>query len=111
MKRTEITPRFLKNRRSGSPLEHDGAAGDTPLNGIGPSLPYPVKASLTRMRSALWLARSGGHRSGPGIRILFYHRVSADRDELAVHPRKFREQMDYLAKAGYRVLDTAQIAE
>ena len=113
---TEINPRSLKNRRSGSPLEHHGvardrAAGDTPLNGIGPSLPYPVKASLTRIRSALWLARSSSHPSRPGIRILFYHRVSADRDELAVHPRKFREQMDYLANAGYRVLDTVRIAE
>ena len=42
----------------------------------------------------------------PGaLRILFYHRVSDDRDELAVTPRRFREQMDYLAPNGYRVVN------
>ena len=82
-----------------------------PLQGIGPSLPYPVKACVTRARSAVWLARSRGRSATRGIRILFYHRVSADRDELAVHPRKFREQMEYLAENGYRVLDTVQVAE
>jgi peptidoglycan/xylan/chitin deacetylase (PgdA/CDA1 family) len=107
----EITPRNSKNRRRATKSEHQAGAEESPLNGIGPSLPYPVKASLTRVRSALWLARSRGRPSRRGIRILFYHRVSADRDELAVHPRKFREQMGYLAKAGYRVLDTVQVAE
>lgn len=82
-----------------------------PLPGIGPSLPYPVKACVTRARSALWLARSRGRPAAGGIRILFYHRVSPDRDELAVHPDKFREQMEYLAERGYRVLDTEQVAD
>jgi peptidoglycan/xylan/chitin deacetylase (PgdA/CDA1 family) len=83
----------------------------TPMRGIGPSLPYPVKACVTRARSALWLARSRARPATLGIRILFYHRVSADRDELAVHPRKFREQMEYLAERGYRVLDAVQVAD
>jgi peptidoglycan/xylan/chitin deacetylase (PgdA/CDA1 family) len=83
----------------------------TPMRGIGPSLPYPVKACVTRTRSALWLARSRGRSAQGGILILFYHRVSPDHDELAVHPRKFREQMEYLAERGYRVLDTMQIAD
>jgi peptidoglycan/xylan/chitin deacetylase (PgdA/CDA1 family) len=39
------------------------------------------------------------------LRILFYHRVSDDRDELAVTPRRFCEQMDYLASEGYRVVN------
>ena len=82
-----------------------------PLRGIGPSLPYPVKAGVTRARSALWLARSRGRPDAGGIRILFYHRVSPDHDDLAVHPRRFREQMEYLAERGYRVLDTEQVAD
>jgi peptidoglycan/xylan/chitin deacetylase (PgdA/CDA1 family) len=89
----------------------DRAALDGALRGVGPSLPYPVKASVTRVRSALWLARFRGRPSGRGIRILFYHRVSPDRDELAVHPRKFREQMDYLAQGGYQVVDVARVAD
>jgi peptidoglycan/xylan/chitin deacetylase (PgdA/CDA1 family) len=37
--------------------------------------------------------------------------VSPERDELAVHPRRFREQMEYLAERGYRVLDAVQVAD
>ena len=83
-------------------------AGDLP--GIGPSLPYSVKATVTRVRSAAWYVRSRGCSRG-GLRILFYHRVSTDRDELAVHPEMFRRQMDYLASAGYQVLDIDQVAD
>jgi peptidoglycan/xylan/chitin deacetylase (PgdA/CDA1 family) len=53
----------------------------------------------------LWLAT--GARVNPGLRILFYHRVSNDRDELAVTPRNFEAQMQALADTGYRVLDVA----
>ena len=81
------------------------------MHGIGPSLPYPVKASVTRVRSALWLGRSHGRADQSGLRILFYHRISDDRDELAVPPRRFREQMEYLARAGYRVVDIVEVAE
>ena len=80
------------------------------LRGIGPSLPYSVKATVTRVRSAAWYVRSRGGSQG-GLRILFYHRVSADRDELAVHPEMFRRHMDYLASAGYRALDVGQVAD
>lgn len=45
------------------------------------------------------------------MRILFYHRVSDDRDELAVTPKRFREQMDYLAGEGYRVVDVVAAAD
>jgi peptidoglycan/xylan/chitin deacetylase (PgdA/CDA1 family) len=103
------------NLQDRPPAERRGAnrsdEGDRALRGIGPSLPYPVKASVTRLRSALWLARSRGRPNKRGLRILFYHRVSPDRDELAVHPRKFREQMEHLARNGYRVLDTVEIAD
>jgi peptidoglycan/xylan/chitin deacetylase (PgdA/CDA1 family) len=49
--------------------------------------------------------RSRGRLDTSGLRILFYHRVSDDRDELAVSPKSFAEQMDYLASQGYRVVD------
>ena len=39
------------------------------------------------------------------MRILLYHRVSDDGDELAVTPTRFREQMQVLVARGYRVLD------
>jgi peptidoglycan/xylan/chitin deacetylase (PgdA/CDA1 family) len=45
-----------------------------------------------------------------GIRILFYHRVSDDRDDLAVGTRRFEEQMALLAEEGYRVVDVAEAA-
>jgi peptidoglycan/xylan/chitin deacetylase (PgdA/CDA1 family) len=111
-KRAAIAPETLKDNPSVPPSRSNSLADpSTPMHGIGPSLPYPVKASVTRVRSALWLTRSRGQADESGLRILFYHRVSDDRDELAVHPRRFREQMDYLAGAGYRVVDIVQVAD
>ena len=38
--------------------------------------------------------------------------VSAtDGDELAVHPHRFREQLEYLARNGYRVVDVLELAD
>ena len=74
-----------------------------------PPVPYPLKASLTRARSAAWLARSRSVALEPGVRVLFYHRVADDRDELAVSPRRFRDQMAHLAAEGYAVLDVAEV--
>jgi peptidoglycan/xylan/chitin deacetylase (PgdA/CDA1 family) len=48
---------------------------------------------------------------GDGLRVLFYHRVADDDDELAVPVRRFCEQMDFLAAEGYRVLDVTQIGD
>jgi peptidoglycan/xylan/chitin deacetylase (PgdA/CDA1 family) len=89
------------------------SGGNNVMPGVGPSLPYPVKAAVTRVRSAAWLARQkrGVGVPGHGLRILFYHRVAADGDELAVHPRRFREQLEYLARNGYRVLDVLELAD
>jgi peptidoglycan/xylan/chitin deacetylase (PgdA/CDA1 family) len=70
-----------------------------------PGMPYAVKAALTRGRSVTWLARTRGRTDESGLRILLYHRVADDRDPLAVPPRRFREQMEFLASAGYRVID------
>jgi len=66
---------------------------------------YLAKAGGTRARSAAWLMRTRGRLDTSGLRILFYHRVSSDRDELAVEPDAFAEQMDYLASEAYRVVD------
>ena len=66
---------------------------------------YLAKAGSTRARSAAWLMRTRGRLDTSGLRILFYHRVSDDRDELAVTPGSFAEQMDYLASEAYRVVD------
>lgn len=66
---------------------------------------YRAKAALTRARSAAWLARTRGRPDSSGLRILLYHRIADDRDPLAVAPRRFREQMAFLAAAGYRVVD------
>jgi peptidoglycan/xylan/chitin deacetylase (PgdA/CDA1 family) len=78
---------------------------------MGPTLPSSLKAMLTRMQSARWLLRTRGRLERSGLRILFYHRVSDDRDALAVSPRSFREQMDFLATAGYRVVDAVEAAD
>lgn len=68
---------------------------------------YPAKAAATRARSLLWLARTRGARTA-GLRILFYHRVSDDRDELAVSPAAFAAQMRWLANAGLRGVHVAE---
>ena len=73
---------------------------------------YLLKAAATRARSTAWSLH--GERQdddGHGLRILFYHRVSDDRDELAVSPHNFRRQMDYLATESYRVVDVVQAAK
>jgi peptidoglycan/xylan/chitin deacetylase (PgdA/CDA1 family) len=75
---------------------------------MSPTLPSSVKALLTRTQSVRWLLRTRGRVDQSGLRILFYHRISNDRDSLAVSPRRFREQMDFLAAAGYRVVDAVE---
>ena len=71
---------------------------------------YGLKALATRYRSEAWLRRTQGRPDATGLRILFYHRVSDDHDELAVTPKAFREQMDYLASESYRVVDVVEAA-
>ena len=66
---------------------------------------YLAKAGGTRARSAAWLMWTRGRLDTSGLRILFYHRVADDRDELAVKPAAFAEQMDYLASEAYRAVD------
>ena len=57
-------------------------------------------------------ALAGAVRGGPprpGLRILYYHRISDERDPLAVTPAAFRRQMDALAASGQRVVDLYEI--
>lgn len=72
---------------------------------------YGVKAAATRTRSALWFLRTQGRSEGAGVRILFYHRIAEDDDELAVSPRRFRRQMDYLSSESYRVVNVLEAVE
>jgi peptidoglycan/xylan/chitin deacetylase (PgdA/CDA1 family) len=71
---------------------------------------YALKAAATRTRSALWFLRTQGRPAGVGLRVLFYHRISDDPDELAVSPRRFRRQMDFLSSQSYRVVDVVEAA-
>jgi peptidoglycan/xylan/chitin deacetylase (PgdA/CDA1 family) len=81
------------------------ASGDDRIPGVGATLPYPLKAAVTRSRSAAWLARKAGTLDLRAPRILMYHRISDDSDELAVPPDRFRRHMDLLAEEGVAVLD------
>ena len=80
------------------------------MPGVGPALPYGVKAAVTLARSAGWAARTRGRMDAQdqGLRLIFYHRVSDDDDELAVPPRRFRAQMELLAGHGFRVVDLVE---
>lgn len=69
-----------------------------------------ARIGITSVRSVFWqVRRSQNHL--PGIRALFYHRVSDDRDSLAVSPTRFREQMAFLAQEGYRGIDIVTARE
>ncbi|MDX6596513.1 MAG: hypothetical protein QOE87_400, partial [Gaiellales bacterium] len=66
-----------------------------------------AKAALVRGQVLAGAFRSSAAR--PGLRILYYHRVSADRDALAVTPGAFRRQMEAIATTGLRVVDLYEI--
>jgi peptidoglycan/xylan/chitin deacetylase (PgdA/CDA1 family) len=86
-------------------MEDGAPAGGSGSLGVGPRWLYSGKALLVRARSGRWLLTSRGRADTSGIRFLFYHRVSDDRDELAVTPARFQDQMAFLAREGYRVTD------
>jgi peptidoglycan/xylan/chitin deacetylase (PgdA/CDA1 family) len=77
---------------------------------LGPRWLYPAKAVATSARSVIWLARTRGREDTSGIRILFYHRVSLETDELGVTPEKFATQMQELARKGLTAVDLAAVA-
>ena len=75
-----------------------------------PSGVYAVKVLYTKGRSVAWLVRTGGESPNVGLRMLFYHRVTADRDPLGVSPGRFRAQMEHLAREGWRATDLVEAA-
>ena len=65
-----------------------------------------AKEVIVRAQVAGW--RLGGGGAPPaGLRVLTYHRVSGDRDQLAVTPTRFRRQLDRIARLGVPVVDLA----
>src|SRR5215218_3469172 len=76
-----------------------------------PSAFYALKAGATHARSAAWQARRHPADDTLGLRILFYHRDTDDRDELAVRPDEFLRQMEHLAREGYRVVDVMKLGD
>jgi peptidoglycan/xylan/chitin deacetylase (PgdA/CDA1 family) len=81
------------------------------MSGPAQSAFYALKAGATHTRSAFWQVFTPPELHTDGLRILFYHRVSDEPDELAVRPRRFREQMAYLDSEGYRVMDVVAAAK
>ena len=75
---------------------------------LGPRWLYPTKAAMTRARSLIWLARTRAHIADDAVRILFYHRVSNEADELAVREGRFHRQMELLANEDFRVVDVPE---
>ncbi len=77
-----------------------------PVETLRFSPPYVRRAKtlVTHARSLRWLARRD-RVGADGLRILFYHRVSDERDPLTVSVDRFRAQMEVLADQGFRVLD------
>jgi len=75
---------------------------------LGPSAVAVAKAAMTRTRSLVW--RTRGANAAPGVRILFYHRITDEPDSLAVKPDAFRRQVEYLASQGFRIVDVPEAA-
>ena len=65
-----------------------------------------AKEALTRARSLRWRLWPG--QAEPGLRIIFYHRVADEPDELAVSPRRFAAHMNRLADDGLVALDVEE---
>lgn len=60
-----------------------------------------AKAAL----SALQAPRARADSRAPGLRILGYHRVAAERDQLALSQRRFRRHVELVAASGVDVVD------
>jgi peptidoglycan/xylan/chitin deacetylase (PgdA/CDA1 family) len=75
------------------------------------SVYYLTKQWVHRLQASLARRRRKAVRWSPGLRILSYHRVSTDRDELAVKPRAFRAQMEALLRSGAQPVHLDQALE
>jgi len=74
-----------------------------------PRVGRAIKRGIARQRTLWWRIRGGPSVGRQGTRILFYHRVTEDRDPLAVSPSQFAEQMQFLAREGYATSDIATL--
>lgn len=61
------------------------------------------------MRGKVLAGMFRGGPPRPGLRILYYQRVSDERDPPAVTPDAFKRQMEALAESGQRVVDLYEI--
>jgi peptidoglycan/xylan/chitin deacetylase (PgdA/CDA1 family) len=81
----------------------------TPLSELAPRSRAVGLAKAALVRGQVLAGAFRGSATRPGLRILYYHRVSVDRDPLAVTPDAFRRQMDAIAETGHRVVDLYEI--
>ena len=82
---------------------------DDPLSELAPRSRAVGLAKAALVRGQVLAGAFRGSATRPGLRILYYHRVSVDRDPLAVTPDAFRRQMDAIAETGQRVVDLYEI--
>jgi len=80
-----------------------------PLSELAPRSRAVGLAKAALVRGQVLAGAFRGAATRPGLRILYYHRVSADRDPLAVTPDAFRRQMEAIAATGLRVVDLYEI--
>jgi len=85
--------------RSHARPTHDHA-GTQPVRSRARGL---AKAAIVAAQVAGWQAR--GRPATRGLRILYYHRISAEHDELAVSPGSFRRQLALVAESDQRLID------
>jgi peptidoglycan/xylan/chitin deacetylase (PgdA/CDA1 family) len=52
-----------------------------------------------------------GRPSERGLRILYWHRIAASHDQLAVHPTRFRREMELIHESGQRVVDLYSLSK
>jgi peptidoglycan/xylan/chitin deacetylase (PgdA/CDA1 family) len=70
---------------------------------MAPAWARGFRRLVTSARTARWLARRRPE-AGKGVRVLLYHRISDDRDPLAVPVARFAAQVAFLAEQGYAVV-------
>jgi peptidoglycan/xylan/chitin deacetylase (PgdA/CDA1 family) len=75
-----------------------------------PSEYYALKHTWQTLRTSR-LRRSPAPRPWHGVRVLGYHRVAQDGDELAINPMTFRAQMELVVASGATPIDLVEALE
>jgi GT2 family glycosyltransferase/peptidoglycan/xylan/chitin deacetylase (PgdA/CDA1 family) len=91
------------------PATTDGAV-DQPT-GLAPRRPTLGVAKTMVTHAQVGLSRANGKAGAPepGLRVLNYHRVADDRDQLAIGVERFRRQLELVARSGYQVVDLTSV--